>query len=92
MATLQVVAVGQRTGQRFPILKPHTCFKDAEFHRTMCAATFPDEVYEVDILRANNTWREGITGDDLGYPSEEIDEVRQQAGRMVNLRTPKGRR
>ncbi len=86
MATIQVVAVGQRTGQRFPILAPHENFKSALFHRTNCALTFTDETYEIDILLADGTWRQNITGEDLGYPASEIDSVIQGATDFVARR------
>ncbi len=86
MATLQVVAVGQRTGTRFPILAPHANFKSALFHRTNCALTFTDETYEIDILLDDGTWRTNITGEDLGYPSAEIASVVQGATDFVARR------
>ncbi len=86
MAAIQVVAVGHRAGTRFPILSPHENFKSALFHRTNCALTFPDETYEIDILRNDGTWCTNITGEDLGYPASEIASVIQGATDFVARR------
>lgn len=87
MAAFQVVAVGQRTGQRFPVRDVHGSFKEAEFHRALCAVTFPDEVYEVDMTSGRGGVLENVDGaEDLGYPPHEIESVRERARELAARR------
>jgi hypothetical protein len=83
MAKFQVVAVGQRTGLRSPVLKPHDSWIGAEWHRALCAATYPEEVYEIDGAYGNGDaipWTQNVDGvTDLGYPAEEVAEIRTWA-------------
>jgi hypothetical protein len=76
MAKFQVVAVGRRTGLRSPVLKPHDSWIGAEWHRALCEATYPDETYQIDAdCGAQNV--DGVT--DLGYPAQEVAEIRTWA-------------
>ncbi len=81
MASFQVVAVGRRTGTRFPIRDPHGSWIAAEWHRAACAASFPEEVYSIDACYADGEsipWTRDVDGvRDLGYPQEEVDSIRE---------------
>lgn len=90
MAQFQVVAVGKRTGTRFPILAPHDSWIAAEWHRALCEATYPDETYEIDGAYADGEtipWTQNVDGvADLGYPASEVADIQTWATETVARR------
>lgn len=89
MAQFQVVAVYE-SGNRYEILGTKENFLAAEDHRTHCELTADPAdtwVYEVDMSYFGSDgqwhWRGNVTGESLGYSSEEVEDVRANVAARV---------